>query len=144
MVSYNLPVVSSPCQKLHMCTCTVIQQIRIMTMATADYINQVRTHNYNHPSSQLANGGCCQFYPHYNFMLRKCIVSGCKNRFYYCLRSLGSAEADCSGGNTTYTSEVNSNDRPLNFFHPTVLGLPNPLPLPELTREWKVSCNYST
>ena len=131
-------VVSSPRQILHTCTCTMIQQIRIMTMATADYIIQVRTHNYNNPGSRLANGDCCQFqyiYQHSNFWSRKCSVSGCKNRFYYCLRSLGSAEADCSGGNT---SEIDSSDRPLNFSHPTVLGLPNPLPLPGLTKEWKV------
>ena len=101
-----------------------------MAMATGDYIVEVRTHNYSNPGSLLANGRCC------DSPLTPCTFHGCDNHFYYCLRSLGSTGAGCSGGKS---SNININDAPLNFSQDRVLGLPNPLPLPGLTREWHVS-----
>ena len=101
-----------------------------ISSAVGDYIVEVRTHNYSNPDSLLFDETCCD--------LCGTWYSGCDNVFYYCLRNLSTSRAnkECAGGNR---SLVNSNDAPLNFSKPTVLGLPNPLPLQGLTREWNVS-----
>ena len=63
----------------------------------------------------------------------------CDSYFTYCLRPYGTLEeSDCS----TYenmTSAVNTDDGPLDFSQSTVLGLPNPLKLPGLKNDYKVS-----
>ena len=103
-----------------------------MATVIGDYTVEVRTHNYSNPGSLLArNGACCD--PLHMSCLN---FTGCDNYFYYCLRSLGSNGTDCTGGRT---SLINYDDAPLNFSQDTVLGLPNPLPLPGLTKEWHVS-----
>ena len=108
-----------------MCTSNVV----------GDYILEVRTHNYSNPNSLLATASvvCCD---------ESCGMPSCDNIFYYCLRSLGTSNKDgeCSGGNR---SHVNYDDAPLNFSQSTVLGLPNPLPLRGLTRNWTVSITSS-
>ena len=84
----------------------------------------VRVHNYTNPGSLLANGTCCDFNED-----RSCAIPGCDTYFIYCLRRDGLA-INCR------VSNFNTNDRPLNFSEPVVLGLPNPLPLPGLTQVW--------
>ena len=102
-------------------------------MANGDYIVEVRTHSYNNPRSLLADGNCC------DYSNLQCAVPGCDNVFYYCLRTIGSysSRERCNGG--MMSPYINNNDSPLNFSQPIVLGLPNPLPLRGLTREWTVS-----
>lgn len=94
---------------------------------------EVKTHSFSNPGSLLANGECCD----YNITAgdESCAVPGCDNYFYYCLRSIDSTKGGCSGGRV---SMVHYNDYPMDFSQPTVFGLPNPLPLPGLTREWNV------
>ena len=93
----------------------------------------IRTEAYNNQDSKLINGSCCE--PAGS--TSDCVKNGCNSYFYYCLRSLGTTgPGTCSGGRT---SQVSLNDASLNFSQAMVLGLPNPLPLPGLTREWNVS-----
>lgn len=110
---------------------SIMQQICMLPRATANYIFEVRTWSYSNPTSRLANGQQCSFYNGLS-----CQPSTCNNRFYYCVRDLGSTESDCNGGKT---SPIYSSKNYINFESSTVRGLPNPLPLPGLTREWKVS-----
>ena len=108
--------------------------MQVSCLVKGEYIVEVRTHNFSNPGSLLADGSCCDS----NMITGSCVVPGCDNYFYYCLRALGSVTIPlgCRGGRT---SMVGYNDRPLNFSQPVVLGLPNPLPLPGLTTEWSVS-----
>ena len=100
------------------------------------YTVEIRLHNFSNPSGLLADGECCD----YNITLGdgSCVRSGCDNYFHHCLRPLGSTGSACTAGGGQ-TSMVNYNDALLNFTEPRVLGLPNPLPLPGLTRDWNVS-----
>ena len=114
-------------------------QMCILSVVTGEYVVEVRTHGYNNPRSLLADGSCCDNINSSTWLWPTCTVPGCDNVFYYCLRRLGSS-GGCDGARMV--SEINHNDTPLNFSNDTVLGLPNPLPLSGLTREWSVS--YST
>ena len=106
----------------------------MLSMVTADYILQVRTHYYNNPHNRLANGDCCRT-PLVIFTQGRC--TSCNNRFYYCLQSIDSTRSDCIGG---ITSDISNED--IQFSNPTLLGLPNPLPLQGLTRQWNVSLPF--
>ena len=110
----------------------------MLPRVAADYILEVRTWSYSNPHSELANGQCCV--PQNNLITTppNCQPSACNNRFHYCLRELGSSVAECSGGRMSQIYYAQDN---INFKSPTALGLPNPLPLAGLTREWRVSIN---
>ena len=92
----------------------------------------IKTEAYNNHESLLIDGSCCEPVGRTS----DCVDPGCDSYFYYCLRSVGTTGPGCSGGRT---SQVNLNDAALDFSQAMVLGLPNPLPLPGLTREWNVS-----
>ena len=97
-------------------------------MVKGDYVVMVRTHNFSNSGSLLANENCC------DFRNGECQVPGCDNRFVYCLRrNANSNNENCE------VSQTNWNDAPLNFLAQTLLGLPNPLPLRGLTREWNAT-----
>ena len=106
---------------------------------SGDYTVEIRLRNYTNPSDLLANGECCDL----NITLGdgSCALSGCDSYFYYCLRALGSTGGGCPA-QSGRTSTVNYNNAPLNFSKPRVLGLPNPLPLSGLMRQWNVSVHY--
>ena len=57
----------------------------------------------------------------------------CDSYFTYCLRPLQRTGRGCPNNRT---STVNTDDRYINFFNATVLGLPNPLLLPGLTEAY--------
>ena len=101
-----------------------------------DYIVLIRTERYRNHDGMLVNGSCCKPLPQGTGNTPSCMKNGCNSYFYYCLRSLGATGPGCSGGRT---SQVSMNDAALRFDQTMVLGLPNPLPLPGLTREWNVS-----
>ena len=96
-------------------------------MVKSDYVVMVRTHNFSNPGSLLANGDCCDTRGD-----GLCAVPGCDNYFQYCLRRNGHDE-NCR------RSQINVNEQHLDFSEPTVLGLPNPVPLQGLTKEWRVN-----
>ena len=102
---------------------------------SGDYTVEIRLSNFSNPSDLLANGECCDL----NITLGdgSCALSGCDSYFHHCLRPLGSTVRGCPAGG--HSSAVNYNNAPLNFSKPIVLGLPNPLPLSGLTRQWNVS-----
>ena len=102
---------------------------------SGEYTVEIRLRNFTNPSDLLANGECCDL----NITLGdgSCALSGCDSYFYHCLRALGSTGGSCSAGGQT--SAVNYNNAPLNFSERRVLGLPNPLLLPGLTKQWNVS-----
>lgn len=116
---------------------TIKHKILLIQICTVsgDYTVEVRLHNFSNPSDLLDNGECCD----YNLTLGdgSCALSGCDSYFHHCLRALGSSGSACPVGGKT--SMVNYNAAPLNFSEPRVLGLPNPLPLSGLTKEWNVS-----
>ena len=122
-----------------MCS-TDITLISLMLMQVAclvngDYIVEVRTHSYNNPRSLLANENCC------DMLNGHCVVPGCDNVFYYCLRPIGSYSSGAGYHGGMLSHGVNNDDAPLNFSRDTVLGLPNPLPLLGLSAQWTVR-NY--
>lgn len=100
-----------------------------------EYTVEIRLRNFSNPSDLLANGECCDL----NITLGDglCALSGCDSYFFYCLRPPGSTEHGCP--NSGQASAVNYNSAPLNYSKPRLLGLPNPLPLSGLTRQWNVS-----
>lgn len=119
----------------------LIQQItKSITKVRADYIFQVRTVSYNNLEGKLINGDCCLVSRRFFFTQTNCVLTACNIRFYYCLKSTSNTDGGCVGG---ITSETNLNNERINFNNQTVLGLPNPLQLQGLTREWTVSQNYN-
>ena len=85
-----------------------------------DYVVMVRTHSFSNPGSLLANEDCCD----------QCqSPDRCDSCFVNCLRrNANDSDESCR------ISQTNWNDGPLIF-----LGLPNPLPLQGLTREWNAT-----
>lgn len=112
----------------------LVQTGKKFTIVVGDYVVRVRTHNYSNPDSLLVDGSTCCDLP--------CGEPSCDSIFYYCLRSLGTSDGDCEC--SAEISKVNYDDAPLNFSQPTVLELPNPLPLQEPKKEWTVSYNNGT
>ena len=94
-------------------------------MVKGEYIVMIRIHNYTNPGSLLANGSCCDL----NNDGRTCTIPGCDTFFIYCLRRDRLA-VGCR------VSSVNTDDGPVDFSAPEVLGLPNPVPLLGLTQVW--------
>lgn len=95
----------------------------------SDYVIIVKTHYFNNPNGLLENNECCDF--NETRSDGECAVSGCDNYFLYYLDTRQVTQYQDSR-----ISETNYNDAPINFSSPTVLGLPNPLPLPGLTKLW--------
>ena len=84
---------------------------------------------YHNPTNGAADlgGRCCD-----NTRLSTC--SGgyrCDNFFVYCLRPFNTSatERGCADDLPMETSSYQANDGFIDFSQPTVLGLPNPLPL---------------
>ena len=70
------------------------------------------------------------------------VESRCDIYFVYCLRSRLDTTpglVQCPDTTEAMTSDVNQNDRPLNFSQSKVLGLDNPLIFQGLTENWTVS-----
>ena len=100
-------------------------------MAKGDYIINVRTHSYSNPGSLLANGDCCDL--NVTRGDGSCAVPGCDIFFNYCLRNGSLGLSRCRTSGVIYNSQ--RLDFPVSM---QVAGLPNPLPLYGLMKNWNV------
>ena len=66
----------------------------------------------------------------------------CDSFFTYCLRHVDTLTADCPEGGTIMRSDVNPNNKSIDFSQNTVLGLDNPLVFHGLNDTWNVSINF--
>ena len=97
-----------------------------------DYIVFIQTHSYINPGSLLANGGCCDL--NVTKGDGSCAIPGCDVYFYFCIRNGSLGLSRCRTSRILYNTERLIFPEPVAF-----AGLPNPLPLSGLTKEWNVS-----
>ena len=98
-----------------------------------NYTVMIRSHSFSNPSNRCSQCqlGCCD-----NYNSTICTGSDrCDTMFTYCLQPFGS-DTPCT---TRADSGTAFDDRPIDFTQPTVLGLPNPLPLSGTSERWEVN-----
>lgn len=112
------------------------------------YILQVQLRDYDNPNQQCFS---CTDQPFQQCSSECCdagegnCTSGerrCDTFFTFCLKPLGNTELGCDSSNSRSSmveSNVNQNDKAIDFSQGSFLGLYNPVNLSGLTNNWNVS-----